>query len=151
MKRVKQYHGRYRTPTWYSWNSMFVRCYNPEAKGYENYGGRGICVCERWSQFLLFVEDMGERPFGTSLDRVNNELGYSKGNCRWSTRKQQSNNRRDNTVLDHNGLSLTISGWCEKTGLSRDALQGRLRKGWPVGMALDTPKVRERRAAGRAA
>ena len=79
-----------KTPTWVSWHGMFVRCYNPKARYYHLYGGRGIAVCGRWFVFANFLEDMGPRPPGTSIDRKDNDLGYDKQNCRWATAREQS-------------------------------------------------------------
>lgn len=82
-----------RSPTWISWTSAKSRCFNPNAAGYASYGGRGITVCARWLDFANFLADMGERPEGTSLDRIDGTKGYEPGNCRWATRAQQSRNR----------------------------------------------------------
>ena len=90
----QQYHHRSKTPIWNCWKNMLQRCYNPKNPCYKNYGGRGIIVCDRWKEFVNFLADMGERPAGMSLDRINNDGNYEPGNCRWATRKQQSQNRR---------------------------------------------------------
>lgn len=87
-------HGKDRTPTHSTWVSMRQRCLNPNNPAYPRYGGRGIAVCERWSLFANFLADMGERPPGTTLDRIHNDRGYEPDNCRWATAKQQSQNRR---------------------------------------------------------
>lgn len=80
--------------TYMSWNAMKSRCRDVKNIGYLNYGGRGIVFCERWKKFANFLEDMGERPEGHSLDRIDNDGNYEPSNCKWSTRKEQSNNRR---------------------------------------------------------
>jgi hypothetical protein len=84
-----------RTTEYNCWLGMKDRCFNPNRKFYLNYGGRGITVCNRWMKFENFLEDMGERPPGLTLDRVNNNRNYEPNNCRWATRKQQSANRRN--------------------------------------------------------
>lgn len=83
-----------KSPTYISWCSMKQRCLNPKATGYHNYGGRGIIICERWMEFENFLSDMGERPEGMSLDRINNDGNYEPSNCKWSTPKEQFKNSR---------------------------------------------------------
>jgi len=83
------------SPTYQSWRHMKERCQNPDCPDYKNYGGRGIKVCERWMDFVNFLEDMGIRPEGLTLDRINNNGDYELGNCRWATWEEQIQNRRD--------------------------------------------------------
>lgn len=91
-------HGGYQSPTYWSWAAMKSRCYKKSDVGYRNYGGRGIKVCPEWlDNFEKFLEDMGERPENTSLDRVDVNGGYCKENCRWASRSLQSFNRRKST------------------------------------------------------
>lgn len=82
------------TPTYRTWVSMLARCNNPNASNYPRYGGRGIKVCERWHTFENFLNDMGERPEGMTLDRIDSNNHYASWNCRWATPKQQAESRR---------------------------------------------------------
>lgn len=91
-------HGMSKTPTYRVWTYMITRCTNPASKSFADYGGRGISVCAEWTSFERFLADMGERPTGSSIDRIDNNLGYFKDNCRWSTAEQQCQNRRSNRL-----------------------------------------------------
>ena len=87
-------HGFNRTPTYVCWSNMLARCTNPNRPDFRNYGARGIAVCERWFQFSNFLADMGEKPEGLAIDRINNDGNYEPGNCRWATPSQQRRNQR---------------------------------------------------------
>jgi hypothetical protein len=135
--------------TYLTWASMVKRCRNPKAKDYHYYGGRGINVCNRWLKFENFLEDMGEKPQGRTLDRINNEQGYNKRNCRWITHKENCNNRRNSDHITHNGETRSLSQWAEKVGISQPTLWRRIyQRGWSVANALTTP-VRKMKNAKR--
>ncbi len=126
---------------------MRRRCDDPSNIDYAYYGGRGISVCERWQSFEAFYADMGPRPTPDhQIDRIDNNGDYEPGNCHWTTRIVNSNNRRDNVYIEWRGESLTIPEWGRRTGLSQHAIYQRIHKlGWAVEQAMTTP-VRKRRA-----
>lgn len=130
-------HRMTRTPTYVAWQGMKARCQNARRKDWHLYGGRGIKVCERWEDFALFLEDMGERPPGMTLDRVDANGNYTPDNCRWATPSDQARNRRCNVVIEHQGQRRTMAEWCELKGIAQSTLWNRLnRLGWPVERAL---------------
>jgi hypothetical protein len=136
-------HGGSKTPTWRSWSCMIHRCTNKKNIGFANYGGRGITVCDSWRKFDGFLRDMGWRPEGTSLDRIDPNGNYEPSNCRWASRIQQANNRRDNFILEMNGERLTLPEWARKTGIKLASLRTRIYQlGWPAEKALTSPIVR---------
>lgn len=100
-------HGMWNTPTYKTWQQMKQRCDKPSSVNYADYGGKGITYPEHWKDFSLFVADVGIRPIGHSLDRINNSLGYSKENCKWSTSKEQANNRSNNVRVIWDGQIVT--------------------------------------------
>jgi hypothetical protein len=115
---------------------MVKRCNKANDKDYPNYGGRGIRVCESWLVFENFYADMGEAPEGTTLDRINNNDGYSKENCRWATSKVQHRNKRTNQYISFQGETMTISDWAEKLNLQYSTLWRRLKRNLPLEKAL---------------
>lgn len=134
-------HGKKRDPIYSVWSSMLARCLNKNCAAYKNYGGRGISVCDRWMKFENFYSDMGDPPAGMSLDRTNNDLGYSPENCCWADRKSQNRNRRSVKLLTINGIEKPVFEWGDAAGLSRAAVRQRLLKGWSPEEAVLTPKI----------
>jgi hypothetical protein len=126
--KSKQTHGMLRSPEYEAWHAMKQRCTNPKNKAYANYGGRGIEVCDRWMSFENFYADMGPRPLGMSLDRIDNDGPYNPKNCRWATTVQQGNNRRSNKRFVVNGEELTLSELSIRYGISVQTLSWRMYK-----------------------
>lgn len=116
-------HGGSKTPEYRSWNTMRYRC-----RAEKNYADRGITVCRRWQKFVCFLADMGPRPPGTSLERRNNDKGYSPGNCVWATKKTQLRNTRRNLNYTYDNRTQCLAAWCEELGLTYDATYARLRR-----------------------
>jgi hypothetical protein len=120
-----------------SWAAAKNRTTNPRSKDYYRYGGAGIGFSERWMKFENFFEDMGERPLGTSLDRIDGTKGYEKGNCRWATPKVQAQNRKDlvvvKTVLGH----IPLVEYAKQLGLTKGAAHQRLKRGKLEGVLND--------------
>jgi hypothetical protein len=134
-------HGKSGTTTHRVWQNMRSRCENPNVAAYKNYGGRGITVCAAWvCSFENFLADMGERPPGHSLERRNNEAGYSPENCYWATRAEQARNRRDNKWLTARGETMVQRDWAKRLGITSASLKERLDKGWSVERACTEPK-----------
>ena len=135
-------HGMTNTREYRSWQAMVCRCTNPNRKQFNSYGGRGICVCERWlNSFEVFFADMGERPDGCSLDRIDNSRGYEPGNCRWATDKEQANNTRRNRVLTFNGKTQTVVQWAEELGISQFTVYNRIKRNLPIELILKQGKI----------
>lgn len=149
-RKAKTKHGKSGSKLYQIWTRMIQRCENENTNEYDNYGGRGIYVCERWrNSFELFESDMGPRPKRASLDRVDNDLPYSPENCRWSDYKTQANNKRNNHILEYNGERLTISQWAIKLGVPSARLRNRLSHGWGIEEVIERPKVMSRSKASR--
>jgi hypothetical protein len=135
-------HGLARHELYDVWYGMVSRCTDESATSYSNYGARGVRVCDRWmgaDGLKNFIEDMGPRPPGLTLERKDNSAGYSPENCVWATPKQQALNRRDNRLLTFRGETLPVSAWSERVGIGKVTISERLGRGWSVEKALTTP------------
>lgn len=135
-------HGFSSSPTYKSWATMKRRCTDTGFKDYPHYGGRGIKVCDRWLQsFANFLEDMGERPEGMTLDRRRSTLGYSPRNCRWATRLTQGGNTSRVHTLEYRGERHSLAGWSRITGIAYTKLRARINiLNWSIGRALEMEK-----------
>lgn len=132
-------HGMSHSRTYCSWHAMLYRVRTESSKDYPNYGGRGIGICDSWLNFENFFADMGERPEGCTLDRIDNTKGYNPENCKWSTNKEQSNNRRSSKLIEYEGKTKTLSEWAELLNIKISTLSKRLKLyGWSVDKAFTT-------------
>lgn len=123
-----------------TWEKMRERCQNIKHVAYDKYGGRGIRVCPEWNEsFRKFKDDMGERPEGKTLDRIDNNLGYYKENCRWATRAEQNRNKSTTIKIEINGRSQCLTDWCKETGVDRFVAYRRIECGWHPVDAVLTP------------
>lgn len=126
-------------PAEYStWRAMLGRCYQPRNGSYARYGGAGVRVCQRWHTFANFVDDMGPRPPGLTIERIRNGEGYHVDNCRWATKKEQGRNRWDNQNLKFKGRTQCLAAWCEELGISHATALKRLARGWTVAKTFTT-------------
>lgn len=137
-------HRKSHTKTYSIWANMLYRCNCETAPNYSMYGGRGIEVCDRWSDFSTFLSDMGEKPDNMSLDRINNSGNYTPNNCKWATVKEQASNRRDNVMITHEGITKSLVGWADFLQVSYTALKNRYRRGWDIRKMLTTPVASEK-------
>ena len=142
-------HGMTKTPEYDAWKHMKDRCFNPNYQHYSHYGGRGIGVCDRWkNSFENFLADMGTKPSPKhSLDRIDNDGDYCPENCKWSTKKEQQNNQRNNKPLITIGSkTYTIAQWGIEMGYGKTVIYMRLKAGWSEYKAVMTP-VKQRKSA----
>jgi hypothetical protein len=131
-------HGQTDTYAYQCWRSMKLRCYTKTSTGYENYGGRGIKVCDRWrDSFEAFIADMGQPPSEKhTIERCDVNGDYTPSNCCWATKIEQGNNKRNNDLLEFNGRKQTRAEWAREFDINYETLSWRLANGWPVSKAL---------------
>jgi len=121
-------HGQTGSRAYETWISMKSRCLNKNYFYYKNHGGRGIRICERWMKFENFYADMGERPNGRTLDRINNDGNYEPENCRWATAKEQHRNKRNNRTIKYQGEIKCLAEWAEELNVNYWTLWSRLKQ-----------------------
>lgn len=142
-------HGKSRSRIYNVHKSMMMRCYHPNAHEYENYGGRGITVCDEWHDFERFYEwavqngydENSKKQSECTLDRVDHNGNYEPSNCRWVSMKTQQRNRRNNVLITYNGETHCMSEWAEIAGLKYVTFCHRLKAGWSMEDAMNKPLV----------
>jgi endogenous inhibitor of DNA gyrase (YacG/DUF329 family) len=142
-------HGHFGDRTYSSWCAMKQRCLNQRHLAFARYAGRGITICERWMTFENFLADMGERPSGKTLDRIDNDRGYEPGNCRWATRRDQGRNTRSVRLITYRGESRSLAEWAEILGFDEALARKRLATGWPFERAIDPRPLKSEAALRR--
>lgn len=149
--RGSRTHGMTGTPTFGTWQSIIARCERPSSISYKYYGAKGIAVCERWrNSFQAFLDDMGQRPDGMTIDREDTDGNYEPGNCRWATIDQQNNNKSDTRHMYFNGRTMNMTAWAKEIGTSPAALHHRITKiGMSVEDALTIPFSRSNAGGAR--
>jgi hypothetical protein len=134
--RMNKKHGMSGTATWHCWKRMLQRCKNKKHPMFKHYGGRGVTARREWTSFEKFYKDMGDKPAGMSLGRIDNNGNYSKTNCRWETQKQQNRNYRRNRNVTFEGKTMCIKAWSETTGIKPSTIRARLKSGLSPSEAL---------------
>lgn len=139
-KEQRNMHGKSNHELYITYRKMRQRCLNPKSDSFRYYGGRGIKICDRWiNSFENFLDDMGERPEGMTLDRIDVNGNYEPSNCRWATAKEQMNNTRYNRVITINGVTMSLAMWSDEYGVSATTIYGRLKRGWSLEQAITHP------------
>lgn len=138
-------HGMTNTKTFKTWLSMIGRCTNPKSPDFHRYGGRGVQVCDRWTEsFENFLSDMGERPEGKTLDRIDVNGNYEPKNCRWATLSEQNRNKTSTPKLTFNGKTKSLAEWSDEVGLTVKIISWRVKNGWDAQKALFSPLMEGR-------
>lgn len=139
-KESKETHKLSKTRVYHIWENMKQRCLNKNKTSFHLYGGRGITLCEEWMVFQNFYDDMGLPNKDQSIDRIDNEKGYSKVNCRWATPREQSRNKRTNILIEWDGEKKVLSDWADFLGIKVATLYTRVvRLGWDIDRAFNEP------------
>lgn len=144
-KEFRRTHGASATRDYASWRGMLDRCENVNHPAYARYGGRGITVCRRWHKYANFSADMGPRPKGMTIDRIDNKKGYTPVNVRWATRSEQMQNVRHNLNIRHHGQVLSLGAWARKTGIAAKTISGRWHAGHRGARLFARPKTHAER------
>lgn len=132
-------HGMSKTPVYRVYRTMMNRCYRPEVESYKRYGARGIKVVERWHAFENFMEDMGPRPEGGTIERRDNDGDYGPHNCIWASREVQNSNKSNNRLITAHGETKTLAQWTKLLGCTSGAILNRLAVGWSENDAVSVP------------
>ncbi len=136
---------RGRTKEWYVWSGMVNRCHNPASgKVYKKYGEKGIKVCDKWRKsYKFFLEDMGRIPtLKHTIERIDNNKGYSPENCKWATRREQANNRSNNHIITFKGKAFSAMEWSRLIGINSLTLIARINRGWTPEKTLTQPLLK---------
>lgn len=135
--RFVETHGASRSPVYGVWGNMIYRCHCPTAPNFADYGGRGITVCDRWRyDFATFAADMGPRPAGHSIERLDNAGNYELGNCKWATPAEQAANRRSARIVE----GMTAHQIAQASGLPKTLVKQRIGRGWNLARILAQPR-----------
>lgn len=137
-------HGMKHSRLYDLWSNMKARCYNPKTDSFEWYGAKGIKVCKEWKHdFLKFYKWAMANGYkeNLSIDRLDNTKDYSPENCKWSTMKEQQNNRSNNHIVNFNGATYTLAELADKFKIDYFLLRNRLKRGWTIERAINTPKL----------
>jgi hypothetical protein len=141
MAAIQTTHGKSASMEYGSWKKLLVRVRGTNGEmSQKHYCGRGISVCDRWLKFENFLADMGPRPsLQHSIERIDVNGNYAPENCKWATQREQCRNRRSNSIIEVDGLSLCVAEWAEKCGIKATTITMRLRGGWSASDAVKTP------------
>lgn len=142
-KKLNTTHGLSKTRIYNIWQGIKARCFNKNLKGYKNYGGRGVIICNEWlANFMNFYNWSINNGYQDNLtiDRIDNNGNYEPNNCRWVDMKTQQKNRTNNNLITYNGKTLCLIEWERITGIKSNTIRERIKRGWTIKQALETPK-----------